>query len=182
MSNCYQGINIPLNLQQDPCNGETKSSACIIHPDELVLLELPQNSSVRNIINTYAIALNSALNRIQALEIASENTEQPYNIYRALLNQEGDTNPIPTVLENTFSEEIVWKRMGIGVYTAEIPSGFNITKTFYKSNGMASVNVQLFSFVNLYNNKLVLNIRDITTNMPVDNNLNNTPIEILVYN
>lgn len=76
MPNCYQGIDIPLNLQQDPCNGETKSSACIIHPDELALLELPQNSSVRDIINAYSIALNSALNRIQALETALEDLEE----------------------------------------------------------------------------------------------------------
>ena len=74
MATCYQGIQIP-TLQSDPCNGKTKNSACIIHPDALTLLELPANSPIRDIINTYAIALNSALNRIQALETIVEDLE-----------------------------------------------------------------------------------------------------------
>ena len=80
MSDCYQGIVIPPNLQEDPCLGKRINSACVIHPDALTLLDIPSNTPVRDIINALVIALNSALNRIQDLETSTENLEERVQI------------------------------------------------------------------------------------------------------
>jgi len=65
--NCSNGITIP-TLNEDLCNGETKATQCIIHPDALVLLELPADSSTYDIINAFYVSLSAALNRIESLE------------------------------------------------------------------------------------------------------------------
>lgn len=65
---CNNGIVIPTPLTEDPCKGETKSTNCIIHPDALVLLELPADSSMYTIVNTFTVALSSALTRVDDLE------------------------------------------------------------------------------------------------------------------
>jgi len=66
--NCNSGISIPSLLPEDPCNGETKSTKCVIHSDALVLLELSADSSVYDIINAFYVSLSAALNRIESLE------------------------------------------------------------------------------------------------------------------
>ena len=105
-----------------------------------------------------------------------------YKTYRALLTQSGSADPTAVVLENTLGESIIWKRSTTGGYTAEKTSGFDITKTFYNTNGFATTNIELISFINTINSKLVVNVRDTINNLPIDAQLSNTPIEILVYN
>lgn len=180
---CHQYTVIP-TLPSDPCNGERGNTKCIFSEDAYTLLGLDANTSLDVILNTLVVALNSAFttNTAQQLAIeALENGGQPYKVYRALLTQTGSEDPTAVILENTLGESVIWKRSTTGGYTAEKTSGFDTTKTFYNTNGFASTNVQLFSFVNTFNNKLVINIRDIIGNLPIDDQLSNTPIEILVY-
>ena len=73
-TNCNNGIVIP-NLENDECNGKTMSTKCIIHVDSIPSLDLPQNSSQYEINQTLILALNSANNRIEALETLIENLE-----------------------------------------------------------------------------------------------------------
>ena len=174
--------NIEILQIPDNCNGERKSTNCVIYPTAITYLSLPSGATATQVIDNLLLSLVDARNRVQLLETQIDNTTLPYKVYRALLTQNLSDDPTSLVLENTIGESIVWKRSSTGTYTAEVSSGFDITKTFCKTNGFASVNVQLFSFINTVNNKIVLNIRDIVTELPVDRILNNTPIEIIVYN
>ena len=181
--NCHENITLP-TFPTDSCNGKTISSGCVISQNAYTLLDLPANSTQEEINNALVLALNSAFttNTAQQLVIeALENGGQPYKVYRALLTQTGSEDPTAVILENTLGESVIWKRSTTGGYTAEKTSGFDTTKTFYNTNGFATINVQLFSFVNTVNNKWVINIRDIISDLPMDDQLSNTPIEILVY-
>lgn len=71
---CISGVNIPI-LSEDICNGETKNSKCVIHEDALVLLELPSNSTMYEIVNAFSVALSAALNRLQDLETLTTELE-----------------------------------------------------------------------------------------------------------
>lgn len=74
MPPCNNGITIP-TLDTDPCNGENTSSKCVVHESALTLLELPENSTLETILNTYMIALASALVRIDDLETLTADLE-----------------------------------------------------------------------------------------------------------
>jgi hypothetical protein len=168
----------------DNCNGERGNTKCIFSEDAFTLLSIEANSSLDVILNAFVVALNAQKTRIDAQNTAIEALEngvQPYKVYRALLTQTGSADPTAVVLENTLGESIIWKRSTTGGYTAEKTSGFDITKTFYNTNGFATTNIELISFINTINSKLVVNVRDTINNLPIDAQLSNTPIEILVY-
>lgn len=63
-------------LENDICNGSKKPTTCIIHPTAIPTLSLPINSTQEEINNALIIALNSAVNRITALETLTEDLEQ----------------------------------------------------------------------------------------------------------
>lgn len=69
-----QGIIIP-NLEDDPCNGDKKSTACVVHTSSIPSLDLPEDSTQEDINNAIIVALNSANNRIVALETLIEDLE-----------------------------------------------------------------------------------------------------------
>lgn len=48
----------------------------------------------------------------------------PYKVYTALLSQTGTNAPVATVLQNTFDNEIVWTRSGIGSYVGTLTGAF----------------------------------------------------------
>jgi hypothetical protein len=180
---CNENIVVP-TLPTDPCNGERGNIKCQFSEDAYTLLEIPANSSLDVILNAFVLALNSAFTTNQAQQVVIDslsNPQQPYKVYRALLTQTGSADPTAVILENTLGESIIWKRSTTGGYTAEKTSGFDITKTFYNTNGFATTNIQLVSFINTINSKLVVSVRDTISNLPIDAQLSNTPIEILVY-
>jgi hypothetical protein len=149
------------------------------------------NTELKNQIDTAlnnSVADNSITPASVATQIKSvvdyvdQESGALYKRYRALLTQSGSNDPTAYVLENNLGETVILDRVGTGTYTLEIASGFISLKTFYKTNGFSGTNIQLFSFFNTITNKIVLSVRDMDNNLPIDNNLNNTPIEILVYN
>ena len=75
MNNCNNGIVIPSLLPTDPCNGETKNSACVIHTDAITLLDLPINSTQEEINNAFVLAISSLLNRVELLETRVDDLE-----------------------------------------------------------------------------------------------------------
>ena len=60
--------NIVIQQIEDPCQGETKNSACIIHTDPITLLDLPANSTQEEINNAFVLAISSLMNRVEELE------------------------------------------------------------------------------------------------------------------
>lgn len=75
MAKCPQSIVIP-ELLDDACNGKQISSKCVIHEEPVTLLELPDNSTLETILNTYMVSLSTALTRIVALETLTANLEE----------------------------------------------------------------------------------------------------------
>ena len=105
-------------------------------------------------------------------------TIKPYKVYTALLTQEGENAPVATVLENTLGE-IVWTYDGEGSYYANLTGGFIVGKTWMvadtlQNTGAHTQNYKTLDVIELYtfNN----------TNIQVDGLLDNTGIEIRVYN
>jgi hypothetical protein len=72
--NCNTGTDIPI-LEIDPCDGKFYNTACVIHPTALTYLNLPANSSVFTIINTFILALQFKDETIAALEARIEALE-----------------------------------------------------------------------------------------------------------
>jgi hypothetical protein len=56
---------------------------------------------------------------------------KPYKVYTALLNQTGTDAPIATVLENTLGGEVIWSRVGVGIYSAILANAFTADNTIF---------------------------------------------------
>ena len=69
-NNNTQIVQIP-----DPCNGKTINTKCVIHEDEISLLEIDANSSQYVINNAILVSMTSLLNRVDALELALADAE-----------------------------------------------------------------------------------------------------------
>lgn len=67
MGVCINGVEVPEPIIEE-CGGVYKSDVCIIHPEALVELSLPINSSVNIIIQTMYTAIVSMQARITELE------------------------------------------------------------------------------------------------------------------
>ena len=76
---CNNGIVIP-PLSVDECDGERKSTKCIIHQTAIPLFELPINSTQEQINNAIVVAMNSLVNRVVALETLVEDLEERIEI------------------------------------------------------------------------------------------------------
>lgn len=110
-----------------------------------------------------------------------------YKKYVALLNQSGTTAPVATILENTLGD-IVWSYEEVGYYIGTLQGAFSdISKVFLPSvlfyGGAFSLGVP--------NDKLAqaevdsddaISIETTIQGVSVNGYLQNTPIEIRVYN
>lgn len=106
--------------------------------------------------------------------------ERPYKIYTALLNQEGETDPVATVLENTIGN-IVWTRIEVGVYRGTLTGAFSSGKTIAILPLVPADDNNKISIVTVYNENII-SIMTKETPSASDNCLYNTFIEIRVYN
>lgn len=139
MNNCNTGTNVPI-LETELCNGEYIEDNCVIHPESLVYLNLPINSSVNTIISKLILSLTAKdqqiSNQTTIIEELQEQLIPPYKIHTALLNQTGTNAPVATVLENTLGGDIVWTYVSSGVYQATLNDAFTLNKVFIiKSSG-----------------------------------------------
>lgn len=86
-NNCYTGTSIPAPIIE-PCSGIYYNSQCVIHESAIPYLDLPANSSVKNIINNLVLALLYKDEQIANQTTIIESLSPKYRSYVALLNQE----------------------------------------------------------------------------------------------
>jgi len=120
----------------------------------------------------FSLAISDAINFN-----TGEATPQ-YKVYTALLTQTGTSAPTAIVLENTLGE-IVWTYDAPGTYFATLTGGFIVGKTWMvadtlQNTGAYTQNYKTLNIIELY----TFNNSDVVT----DGYLNNTGIEIRVYN
>ena len=104
---------------------------------------------------------------------------RPYKVYTALLSQTGTAVPTAVILENTLGGTVVWTRAGTGSYIGTLTGVFTNLKTWTTIGGNYNTPS---SFLRL--NRSTLDIVSIVTESGgiSDNVLENTSIEIRVYN
>lgn len=101
-------------------------------------------------------------------------------IYRALITQSTNSDPVAVVLENTLGGAIVWTRTQAGFYLGTLAGAFTLDKTFFMAQQGAA------QFVNVSRTDDDI-IQIITSEWngaawtEMDNWLNSTSIEVRVY-
>jgi hypothetical protein len=99
-----------------------------------------------------------------------------YQIYTALISQTSNTAPTVIVLENTIGN-IVWTFDSNGEYLGTLPGVFSAGKTYFSA--LPSQITQL-KFVRINDN--IINLGTALAGTKTNGLLNNTPIEIRIYN
>lgn len=109
--------------------------------------------------------------------------ERPYKVYTAFLTQNGTTEPVAAVLENTLGGEIVFTYDNAGQYYGELINGFVDNKTFILvSNDVKNQETGCTGLIQYIDvNTLIINSFDGSGTLS-NGIFNNTPIEIRVYN
>jgi hypothetical protein len=112
-----------------------------------------------------------------ALNMASSTPSSSYKVYVALLSQMGTDAPTVAVLENTIGD-IVWTRFDVGIYQGTLTGAYTLNKTVAFIGNTAAGSQSLVTWntneVNVYTKS--------NGNMPQDEWLYDTPVEIRVYN
>lgn len=123
---------------------------------------------------------------INNLKVLGSTNIKPYKVYTALLTQTGATDPIVTVLENTFNNEIIWTRDGVGEFIGTLSGAFIGLKTFISATSKEG-NFIIGGERNNNDDEIYLSVYDVTTANYADGLGSNplyeyTSIEIRVYN
>jgi hypothetical protein len=102
--------------------------------------------------------------------------------YRALFTQNGTNPPTVNVLENTLGGTVVWTRISAGNYRGTLTGAFPVAKYFaplpiggFDANANTGGGGNTYSYYRGTDNYITL----VTGS---DYNLNNSPVEITVYN
>ncbi len=133
-------------------------------------------------------AFRRLLTRVEALEDSPSGDSRPYKVYTALLTQSGTDAPVATVLENTLGGTLVWTRDTTGQYTGTLNGAFTENKTFITSQFNATLTPPSGGYISGIlgerndNDSIHLITFDIPSTDTGDGILNETPIEIRVYN
>ena len=173
--------NIEIVQIPDDCNGERKSTNCIIYPTAITYLGLSSDATATQVINNLLLSLVDARNRVQLLETQIDNTTLPYKVYRALLTQTSTNAPTSTIIENTLSGDIVWTRNSPGNYTGTLTGEFLLGKTFYPTYGSTN-GLDRFFMHRIDDNTFKIYTLSYDETTSLDDVLHNTPIEVIVYN
>lgn len=115
------------------------------------------------------------------LIVTGTNNIIPYRVYTGLISQTGTSNPTVVILENTIGN-IVWTRNTNGQYQGYLPGEFLAAKTFLLTSSDYAINPtnqarQFFRSSDDY-----ISILTQINGIVADGLLDNTPIEIRVYN
>jgi hypothetical protein len=131
--------------------------------------------------DTTLARLSSGVMGVNGTALATASTTK---VYRALLTQSGTSAPVATVLENTLGGTVVWTRDSTGVYTGTLASAFTANKTMlFCGSGQTSDGWSVSVLAGLLN-PTTSTIRVFTNSAdqnPLDDELANTSIEVLVY-
>ncbi len=143
------------------------------------------DESSRGLTGTQDFTLN--ITELDFTQKKYVDTIRPYKVYTALLTQEGTSNPIPTVLENTIGE-INFVRDGVGAYRVLSPGSlFTINKVAFiigERDGADANPTDGFMYTSMSENTVTeLKFFFSTIFGPgADNNMHSRYIEIRVYN
>jgi len=143
-------------------------------------LRPPFNNRVWNYLSS---TLQEFADVLSAYLPAPTPPEPPYKVYSVLLTQSGIGNP-PTaiVLENTLGLNPTYYYNGPGSYYLEDLAGlFTTNKTFVTAGITLAGNGLVTAYVNSTSN-IEFNSYSLGTAATIDGWLDNTPIEIRVYN
>lgn len=115
------------------------------------------------------------------LIVTGTNNIIPYRVYTGLISQTGTNNPTVVVMENTIGN-IVWTRNANGQYQGYLPGEFLAAKTFLLTSSDYAINPtnqarQFFRSSDDY-----VSISTQINGIIADGLLDNTPIEIRIYN
>lgn len=109
-------------------------------------------------------------------------------VYRALLTQTGTNAPVATVLDNTLGFDVVWSRSSQGIYSGdsnsvanEFPNGRTMV---FCGSGQTTTNhwdnAGTIAVARIEQDDAILVISG-DASSPDDNQLFDTPIEIIIY-
>ncbi len=156
--------------------------------------ELKSTTEIRNYLRTGRVVLDpltdsEKINLIQDNNINTLELRVPQRIYTAFINQSTTDNPEVIVFENTVGN-IVWRRTDAGKYTGNLPTVFLMDKivvvtpcgTSYVSPPFLDDTCYTFSIKRVhFQNYFEISIETYNTEILSDDVLNNTFIEIRVY-
>mgnify|MGYP006349048743 FL=1 len=74
---CYTGTTVPLELIEEPCNGNYTSTACISSPVAITALNLPANATQLQINTALVLAIQNLSNQIEELTARVIELETP---------------------------------------------------------------------------------------------------------
>lgn len=113
------------------------------------------------------------------LIVTGTNNIRPYKVYAGLISQTGTDAPTVVIMENTIGN-IVWSRNIAGYYQGYLAGEFLADKTFL----IIGLSPFLYNTSFTFNrgNDDAVNIQNQTNDIMTDGILDNTPIEIRVYN
>lgn len=115
--------------------------------------------------------------------IINSTDDRPYQSYVALLNQSGNGDPVPTVLENTMQITLAWSRVTTGIYKADWSTVLPDTNTLFINPSQGNFKNQTV-IVNAFGSSIA-GFQLSTFNQSLaalsDDELNNTGIEIRIY-
>lgn len=133
-----------------------------------------ENNSISVYVNLVGTDVNLSIT------LAGGGAASLYQVYTALLTQSGENAPVATVLENTLGN-IVWTRDAEGEYRAELEGAFTINKTVIFCCANTGQGNSVIFDADDDETTIHLSTSDFENNL-FDSLLDNTPIEIRVYN
>jgi len=160
----------------EPCS-EVMDAQCIIYRGETI------DCNTDNIVTATDTVAEALANIVNYFCTAVANV-RPYQVYTALISQSNLDDPNTTILENGIGN-IVWTRDSFGVYSGTLTGAFPIDKTglFIQDNVSLSqilINQRDISIIRIDDDTIQIYTYNDTTF--IDGVLNNTTIEIRVYN
>ena len=123
--------------------------------------------------------LSTIKKKLFSINAGASTPALPYKVYTALLTQSGESSPSVTILQNTLGD-IEWTYYGEGTYIGQLIEGFVENKTF-PIYGQTNTNVAITKIYRADSDSVWIEVFS-SPNVYSDNVLNNTPIEIRVYN
>ena len=115
------------------------------------------------------------------LIVTGTNNIRPYKVYTGLISQTGTSNPTVVIMENTIGN-IVWTRNTNGTYQGYLPGEFLAAKTFLLTSGDYAINPtnQARQFFRTSDDYIFISTQ--INGIIADGLLDNTPIEVRIYN
>lgn len=151
--------------------GETQTIHLIGTVTDIDTLSTPVN--ITGTI-TNAVDGNDGAGTSISVTIVKEEDVNVSQVYKAIVAQSGKGAPSATVLQNEFSDTIVWARSSEGVYTATLTGAFLSGVTMFWYTPVGNPTAKKFSLVRTDNNVLTLSTfaSDGTTPDDLDGSLN----------